>query len=141
MLTTGEELTEMAETDWFDAPLREPDHIKEMTTVEKTTFDDRPAYKVRIVFPSGREEFSYFDVENGLDLGHEGKRATPMGSLPSTELFRDYKTFGEVKQATSIVARVLGLEQVVHIDTCVYNSVPADAFDPPPAIKALIKGR
>jgi zinc protease len=140
-LAVGDELVEMAETDWFDSPLREPDHVKEMTTVEKTTFDDRPAYKVRIVFPSGREEFSYFDVESGLDLGHEGKRATRMGSLPSTELFRDYKTFGDVKQATSIVARVLGLEQVVHIDTCVYNTVTPDAFDLPPAIKALIKGQ
>jgi hypothetical protein len=140
-LATGDELTEMAETDWFDSPLREPDHVKEMTTVEKTTVDDRPADKVRIVSPSGREEFSYFDVETGLDLGHEGKRTTRMGALPSTELFRDYKTFGDVKQATSIVARVLGLEQVVAIDTCVYNTVAPDAFDLPPAIKALIKSQ
>jgi hypothetical protein len=62
-----------------------------------------------------------------------------MGSLPSTEIFRDYKLFGEVKQATTIVVRVLGIEQVVHIDTCVYNTVAGNAFDPPPAIKALIK--
>jgi hypothetical protein len=138
-LATGDELTEMAETDWFDAPLRRNDHIKEMSTVDKADFDGHPAYKVKIVFPSGREEFSYFDQQTGLDLGHEGKRATRMGSLPSTELFRDYKLFGDVKQATTIVVRVLGIEQVVHIDTCVYNTVPSTAFDLPPAIKALIK--
>lgn len=138
-LATGDELVEMGETNWFDAPLRKPDHIREMTTVEKTAFDGHPAYKIRIVYPSGREEFAYFDVDTGLDLGHEGKRATPMGALPSTEIFRDYKTFGDVKQATTIVARVLGLEQVVTIDTCVYNTVPPTAFDLPPAIKALVK--
>lgn len=138
-LATGDELTEMAETNWFDAPLRKTDHIREMTTVEKTAFDGHPAYKIRIVYPSGREEFAYFDVDTGLDLGHEGKRATPMGALPSTEIFRDYKTFGDVKQATTIVARVLGLEQIVSIDTCVYNTVPPTAFDLPPAIKALVK--
>ena len=138
-LATGDELAEMGETNWFDAPLRKTDHIREMTTVEKTAFDGHPAYKIRVVYPSGREEFAYFDVDSGLDLGHEGKRATPMGSLPSTEIFRDYKTFGDVKQATTIVARVLGLEQVVHIDTCVYNTVPPTAFDLPPAIKALVK--
>lgn len=138
-LATGDELSEMGETNWFDAPLRRPDHIKEMTTVEKTAFDGHPAYKVHIVYPSGREEFAYFDVDTGLDLGHEGRRATRMGSLPSTEIFRDYKTFGDVKQATTIVARVLGLEQVVHIDTCVYNTVAPTAFDLPPAIKALMK--
>jgi hypothetical protein len=138
-LAVGDELTEMAETDWFDAPLRRADHIKEMSTVEKTDFDDHKAYKVKIVFPSGREEFSYFDVDTGLDLGHEGKRATRMGTLPSTEIFRDYKLFGEVKQATTVVVKVLGIEQVVSIDTCVYNTVPANAFDLPPAIKALVK--
>jgi hypothetical protein len=140
MLATGDELTEMAETNWFDAPLRSNDHIREMATVEKTDFDNRPAYKIKIVYPSGREEFEYFDVETGMDLGSEGKHATHMGSLPSTEIFRDYKLFGDVKQATTIVSRVLGIEQVVHIDTCVYNTVAPNAFDPPPAIKALIKG-
>jgi hypothetical protein len=138
-LAKGDELVEMGETNWFDAPLRKADHLREMTTVEKTAFDGHPAYKIHIVYPSGREEFAYFDVDSGLDLGHEGKKATPMGTLPSTEIFRDYKTFGDVKQATTIVARVLGIEQVVSIDTCVYNTVPPNAFDLPPAIKALIK--
>lgn len=138
-LATGQELTEMAEEAWFDAPLRRPDQVKEMTTVEKTEFDHRPVYKLKIVFPSGREEFSYFDTETGLDLGHEGKRTTRMGTLPSIETFRDYKAFGGVKQATTIVDDVLGFQQVVHITTCVYNNVPADAFELPPAIKALIK--
>jgi hypothetical protein len=140
MLATGDELTQMAEENWFDAPLRPNDRIREMATVEKTDFDNRPAYKIKVVYPSGREEFEYFDVETGMDLGREGKQATHMGSVPSTEIFRDYKTFGEVKQATTIVVRVLGIEQVVHIDTCVYNAVAPGAFDPPPAIKALIKG-
>jgi hypothetical protein len=140
MLATGDELTEMAETNWFDAPLRPSDRIREMATVEKTAFDTHPAYKVKVVYPSGREEFAYFDVETGLDIGSEGKRATHMGSLPSTEMFRDYKLFGDVKQATTIVTRVLGIEQVVHIDTCVYNTVAPNAFDLPPAIKALVKG-
>ena len=140
-LAAGAELTEMTEMDAFDAPLRRSDQIREMTTVEKTEFDNRPAYKVKVVYPSGREEFSYFDTETGLDLGHEGKQATAMGSLPAREIFRDYKAFGGVKQATTIVSDVLGLEQVVSIDTCVYNKVPADAFGLPPAIKALISPR
>ena len=139
-LAAGDELTEMTETSWFDAPLRPSDRIREMATIEKTDFDTHPAYKVKVVYPSGREEFAYFDVETGLDLGREGKQATPMGSLPSTEIFRDYKLFGDVRQATTIVVRVLGIEQVVHIDTCVYNTVAPNAFDLPPAIKALIKG-
>jgi hypothetical protein len=139
-LATGDELTQMTEESWFDAPLRPNDHVREMATIEKTDFDTHPAYKVKVVYPSGREEFAYFDVETGLDLGREGKQATPMGSLPSTEIFRDYKLFGDVKQATTIVVRVLGIEQIVHIDTCVYNTVAPNAFDLPPAIKALIKG-
>ena len=138
-LATGQMLSEMAEGAVFDSPMRKPDQIKEMATVEKTIFEQRSAYKVRIIYPSGREEFSYFDAESGLEIGHEGKRATPMGVLPSTELLRDYTQFGELKQPATIVTRLMVLEQVAHFNHFEYNSVPANTFDLPPAIKALIK--
>jgi hypothetical protein len=39
----------------------------------------------------------------------------------------------------SLTQRLLGIEQVVTVNTYEYDSVPADAFTLPPAIKALIK--
>jgi hypothetical protein len=137
-VATGQMLSEMAEGAIFDSPMRKPDQIKEMTTVEKTIFEGHPAYKLRIVYPSGREEFSYFDVETALELGHEGKRTTAMGVLPSTELLRDYTQFGGLKQPATIVTRLMVLEQIAHFDSFEYNTVPATTFDLPPAIKALI---
>ena len=93
--------------DWFDSPLRRPDHVKEMTTVEKTTSTVIPPTRCKIVFPSGREEFSYFDLENGLDLGHEGKRR-PRWARSRDRDFPRLQAFGDLKQATTIVVRVLG---------------------------------
>ena len=88
---------------------------------------------------SGNEQVEYFDVETGLLLGYEASRVTPMGPVPITAVMRDYKKFGALMQPTMLVQRTLGLEQIVRITAIEYNSVPATAFDAPPAIKALIK--
>jgi zinc protease len=138
-LLSGRQLTEIADEAWFDGPLYEPGFVKSMTTVERTTFDQKPAYKVQVVFASGSEEFQFFDAETGLRLGTESRRQTPLGVVPTSSYWRDYKPFGPLLQPTVIVQRPLGIEQVVRLTTFEYDVVPASAFDPPAEVKALIK--
>ena len=138
-LLQGRALTEMAEDAWFDSTLHSADHVKSMTTVSKTEFDKRPAYEVKVVFQSGVEQTEYFDAETGLQIGTEAQRDTPMGVLPTTTLIREYKKFGSVMQATVLLQRTMGIDQVLRLSSVEYNTVPATAFDPPPPIKALIK--
>ena len=123
----------------FDGPLHLPSHVKELTTIERATFDGKPAFKVKVVLASGVEQEEFYDAASGVQLGWEGKRATPMGVLPTTATFRDYKKFGALQFATTLVQKVLFAEQVLRITSIEYNVVPRNAFDPPPPIKALLK--
>jgi hypothetical protein len=138
-LVTGRQLIELKDDAWFDSALHAPDHVKELTTVDREDFAQRPAYKVRVVFVSGHEQFEYFDAEAGWQIGTEGSRETSMGVVPTIGVLRDYKQFGTLMQPTTLVQRAIGVEQTFHITSCEYDVVPANAFEVPPQIKALIK--
>jgi len=138
---TGKQLTELIDESSFDDALHLPDRVKEMTTLEQTTFDDRPAYKVKVVLHSGTEQFEYFDAETGLLIGTEGTREMPGGgSMPRVGIMREYKQFGTIRHPTTIVERmpVLGIEQIVRLQTVEYDVVPPDAFAVPAEVKVLI---
>ncbi len=138
-LLGGRQLTELAEEAWFDAVLHGPRHIREMETLEETVFDGRRAWKLRVVFPSGREQLEYFDLATGLQIGAESTRTTPQGMIPTVSILRDYEPFGSLLQATTFVQRALGFEQVVRITTCEYNTVDPASFDLPAEIAALVR--
>ena len=135
---TGRQLEEAAEDAWFDAPLHTPERVREMTTLEQTTFDGRPAWRIRVVFRTGRELTEYYDVETGRQIGSEASRATPQGIVPTVNVLRDYQLFGELFQATTFVQRAMGFEQIVTITSCEYDQVPDETFALPPAISALV---
>ena len=138
-LLTGKELAEAADDAWFDAPLYGSDYIGTATTVGKVTFEGKQAYKVKLVLKSGTERFEYFDAESGLQIGTDATRATPMGMMPVVSVLGDYRKFGALMMPANLVQRLMGIEQVVNVNSYEYGSVPPDAFDLPPAIKALIK--
>lgn len=139
MVLAGRMLSEVAEDSWFDEPLHLSSHVKELTTVERLEYDHRMAYKLKVVFLSGLEQFEYYDVESWLQLGWEGSRDSPMGVLPTSAYFRDYKTFGAVREPTTLLTRTLGMDQKITIASCEYDVVQPAAFAIPAVIKALIK--
>jgi hypothetical protein len=138
-LLTGRKLRELADDAWFDATLHAPGYVRDITTVAREEFDGRQAYKVRVVLTSGSEQFEYFDVATGLQIGVEASRETVLGVVNSVSVMRDYKTFGALAFPTTIVQRTIGIEQVLHITSVAYDGVPAGVFELPPQIKALLK--
>jgi len=135
----GRQLSETADDAVFDAPLHGADHVKELALVGNEEFDRRKAIKIKVVFQSGNEQAEFFDAETGLQIGSEGPRETPMGVVPTIGILRDYKKFQTLQMPTTLVQRVLGIEQVMQISSYEFDVVPPEAFDLPPAIKALIK--
>lgn len=132
-------LLEMADDALFDGPLHGPDHIQTFTPVSRETFAKRPAYKVKVVFKSGNEQFEYFDVETGRLVGFEGTRETPMGNVPTTEVISEYQLFQNVRLPTSVLQRAIGMDSLIRMASFEFDTVPATTFNLPPAIKALIK--
>jgi hypothetical protein len=139
MLLEGKQLEEKRfDTDFF-GELHDSSRYESMTTVERTDFDGRPCYKVRLVRKGGGEDFEFYDVETGLKAGRIATRETPMGTVTGTSSEGDYKKFGNLLQPTTVKNTMMGVQQLITITTIEYDNVSPSVFEPPAQIKALIK--
>lgn len=139
MLLEGKQLEEKRLDTDFYGELHDDSQYRSMTTLERTEFDGRPCYKIRLVRKNGNEDLEYYDVETGLKAGRVATRETPMGTVTGTTIETDYKKFGNLLQATTVKQTVMGLQQVITITTVEYDNVSPSVFEPPSQIKALIK--
>ena len=138
-LAQGAELEQKRFDADFYSELHEPTRYESMSTVEKTTFEGRPCYKVRLVRRGGGEEFEFYDVETGLKAGGITTRESPMGPITATTVEGGYKRFGALLQATTLTSTAMGLQQSVTLTTVEFDTVKPSVFDAPAAIKALVK--
>lgn len=139
MLKVGKELTQTKLDADFYSELRDPQKYPTVKTLEKTTFDGRPCYKVSVKRIDGAEDFDFYDVATGLRAGSINTRESPMGTITMTSIEGGYRKFGKLSQATTVTQQVMGVEQKISLSIVEYDNVAASAFEPPAAIKALIK--
>jgi hypothetical protein len=139
MLLDGKAFEQSKADAEFDAAFHGEKLFSALETVERTTFEGRPAFKVRAVRTTGDEDFEFFDADTGLLLGAMVTRESPMGPVKATHITTDYKEFHGVKVATRIIQRLMGTEQVITIDSVEFDKVDPAVFVPPPSIQALIK--
>lgn len=139
MLKVGRELQQTKLDADFYSELRDPQKYPTVKTIEKTTFDGRPCYKVSIKRIDGIEDFDFYDVATGLRAGSINTRESFMGTMTMTSIEGGYKKFGTLTQATTVTQQVMGIEQKLTLLTVEYDNVDASAFEPPTAIKALLK--
>lgn len=123
----------------FYSELHDEKRYTKIETVARTDFEGAAAYKVRLIRPSGEEDFEYFAVDTGLLIGSDLTRISPMGPVPATTVISDYKPFGTIRLATRVVQRLMGMEQVITVATVEHDTVDESAFALPPPIKALVK--
>jgi hypothetical protein len=139
MLTLGKELEQKKFDAAYDADLHDTARYKSMQTLEQTTFDKRPCYKVSLVHLDGTEDIDYYDVQTGLRIATVETRESPMGPVNVTLSYGDYKKFSDVLVPTTMTLATMGVQQVLTFTSVEFDNVPASIFDPPAAIKALIK--
>jgi len=138
-LTQGKELEEKKFDADFYSDLHEEGRYASMKTVEKTTFDGRPCYKVSLIKKDGSEDFDFYDVETGLKAGAIGTRESQMGPMSVTQVHTDYQKFAGLLVPTTLKQTVMGMDQVLKLTTIEFDNVPPSTFDLPAQIKALIK--
>jgi hypothetical protein len=140
-LKVGRELDQVKLDADFYSDLRDPKTYPEVKTVDKVTFDGRPCYKVSLKRIDGSLDFDYYDAETGFRAGVEGTRDTQMGLITQTSVEGAYKKFGKLMQPTELVTttKPASVEQRITLETVEYDTVEPSAFEPPAAIKALIK--
>lgn len=139
MLAQGKELEQKKFDADFYGELRQEDRYKSTTTVEKTTWEGRPSYKVKLVRHDGSEEFEYYDVENGFRTGREFTRDMVMGQVKIQQTASDYQKFGDLLHPATTKVNVMSVQQVLTIVTVEYDKVDPAVFELPAAIKALMK--
>lgn len=137
MLLDGRQLEDKRFDAEYHGELKHDGRYASMTTLEKTEFDGRPCYKLRLLRKSGVEDIEFYDVATGLKAGGITTRETQMGTVTATTVERDYKKFGNLLQATTIRSQFSGMEQVITLTSVEYDGVPPSVFEMPAEIKAL----
>jgi hypothetical protein len=139
MLAAGKELEQKKFDSAYDADLHDSSRYKSMQTLEKTTFDGRPCYKVSLVHLDGTEDIEYYDVETGLRAATVATRESPMGQVNVTLSYSDYKKFADLLVPTTMKQLAMGVQQVLTFTSVEFDKVPPSVFEPPADIKALVK--
>ena len=139
MLALGKELEQKKFDAAYDAELHESGRYKSMQTLEQTTFENHPAYKVSLTHLDGTEDIEYYDVKTRFRIATVATRESPMGPMKVTLSYGDYKKFADVMVPTTMTQSTMGVQQVLTFTSVEFDKVPPAMFEPPAAIKALIK--
>ena len=139
MLVTGEELAQKAFDSEFDGALGIANRYESIKTLEKTTFEGRPVYKLALTRKGGGTDIDFYDVETGLKAGSIIERKNPMGTISVTTSVSDYKKFGSLLQPTVMTQSMTGVQMVTTFTSVEYNTVDPSVFELPAEIKALVK--
>lgn len=139
MLSTGDELAQKAFDANFDGALGIAAKYESIKTLEKTTFEGRPAYKIALTRKGGGDDIEFYDVDTGLKAGSVTERKNPMGTISVTSTVTDYKKFGDLLQPTVLKQSMTGVQVTIMFTSYEYDKVDPSVFDLPPSIKALVK--
>ena len=134
----GDQLKQVKMQSDFYADLNYSKQYKEMKTMEKTVFADRPSYRVHVVTEFGQDSDVYFDVETGLINGMESTSDSQMGPMKTTTTMSDYKDFGGIKKATTTKVEAFGQEQLLTLKSIDFDTVKESVFDLPEEIKTMV---
>jgi hypothetical protein len=136
---SGEEKLQAVREGTFNASLHWRDQYPKVETIGTDTIEGELCYKVLLTPAEGKPETTYFQKKSGLAVKTTTIAVTQMGEVPSEIVILEYKTFSGVTVPTKIVQKASGLEMtLIFEDVKINQPIPADRFDPPAEIKALL---
>ena len=140
-LVTGAEGKLIADQADFYADLHDLARFDKVETVDQTTFEGRPTYRVRMTRPTGEILTEYFDAETGLSAGVSASVTGPMGAMELVSVFQGYQRFGGVLRPTRTIQRNPQFETLLTISAIEFDGVSEEAVAMPVAVRALIPPR
>ncbi len=139
MLLQDKMLDQVATQADFNHILHSPENYKSMETLDLVKFEGEDCYKVKTVDKSDLETIEYYSKATGLQRGSTMSQESPFGAVPVSTVISEYKKFDNFLMPSVITQKMSGMEQVMKMDKMEFDTVPADTFDLPKEIKALIK--
>ena len=138
-LLDGKQLEQRRFDAEFYEDLKSGDRYTSITTVEKTTFEGRPAYRIRLVKKAGDEDIEFYDTETGLKIGPVSTRGLTHGA---DAVHHDVERLPQVRQPAAAGhdegqrdEHATGMS----ISSVEYGKVDPAVFSVPAPIKALVK--
>lgn len=136
-IVSGKELAQLQRSADMDATVDVAKLYPTMETVEQSTAQGRPCYRVRLVSVDADTAFACFDVASGLMSSMQSKQASAMGEAEANVSFEDYKDFGGIKMPTRTVTSTMGQEMVLTIKSVTNEPIADSEFALPAEIQAL----
>jgi hypothetical protein len=119
-----------------------PEYFKSMSVVGIESFGGRRSYHLRGITTWGDEESQYYDVRSGLLNGyrfHQWVAGAPAAS-ETRQVFERYRSFEGIKFPTRTTNFSDNrLTSVGRLDSVEYDKVPPSIFNPPPAVRAVLR--
>jgi len=127
----------MQQADFF-GDLHDFSKFASAETMGAVEFEGRPTWQVRLVRPSGDTLYEYFDRETGLSAGGAVDIPTGLGRIRQKTLYGNYRSFGPLRIATTIVQRQPDFDVIIRIAFVELDAVREEDLALPNAVKALI---
>jgi hypothetical protein len=137
-ISQGADLDDLRFNSFFNPELEPMKRFAKLETMERATWDGRPAWRVRGTTSDGRVQDTMFDVETGLISGSVVYKQGDKGPVPNVSLItRDYKDFDGLKAPTTLVQRRDGDpgEFVTTVRTVAVNDADPTLFNRPESVK------
>jgi zinc protease len=136
---SGEEKAQAIREGVFNAPVNWKKMFPKAETTGVETIDGEVCYKVVLTPADGKPETTYYQKKSGLAVKTVATAASPMGDVEVEVDVSDYKDFDGVLMPTKMVQKFAGQEMAMTVQTVKINQeIPAERFDPPAEIKALL---
>ena len=138
-IKTGEEKIQTLREARFNSPIRWRELYSKVENTGVETVEGEECFKLLMTPTEGKPETQFYSKKTGLAVKTVITAVSPMGEMNVEAIVSDYKAFGGVKIPTKTVQKTAGQEFIVTIDNVKINeSLPADRFEPPAEVKALL---
>jgi hypothetical protein len=119
------------------------EYYNDARTTGEEDVNGKPAWKVELTPKEGKPETFYFDKSSALLVRITQTASSALGEIPVDVSLSDYRAVGGIQTPFALTQKAMSQVMAMHFDKVEWNpEIPANRFDPPPAIQALIgKGK
>lgn len=137
-LSTDVALAQQMEQANFYGPLYRESDVQAMEVVDQREWNGEQVYAVKVTRQAGIPSIEFFSVETGLLVGAESEIHSPMGAMPVTSGASEYEEMAGVMMATKSTMSMMGMQQVLEIESVSTEPFDESVFELPAEIKALV---
>ena len=117
----GEDLENLKVSATLNVELKYADLGVKLTLEAIEKLEDKDTYKVKVVNPTGKVTYDYFDIESGLRIQSKETVIVPQGEFTTIQSFSDFKEIDGVK--FPFVIKISGVQNMeLKIDSVSINT-------------------